>query len=91
MPAQRSQSIRGVENVSLDEVVAAAGVGKGTLYRIFGDRSGPGVLLAALTAEQIGFWITRQHGPVKEPADRLGAFARLLPADRGDGPAHHQS
>src|SRR6185312_15490389 len=40
---------RGVEGVSLDEVVAAAGVGKGTLYRIFGDKSGLG---AALLDEQ---------------------------------------
>jgi len=75
MPARRSQSIRGVENVSLDEVVAAAGVGKGTLYRIFGDRSGPGVLLAALTAEQIGFWT---HAPAR-PGEGAGrpAGARL--------------
>jgi len=40
---------RGVEAVSLDDVVSAAGVGKGTLYRIFGDKSG---LAAALLDEQ---------------------------------------
>ena len=42
-------SARGVEAVSLDDVVSAAGVGKGTLYRIFGDKSG---LAAALLDEQ---------------------------------------
>src|ERR1700754_4595571 len=40
---------RGVDAVPLDDVVAAAGVGKGTLYRIFGDKSG---LAAALLDER---------------------------------------
>jgi AcrR family transcriptional regulator len=31
---------RGVENVSMDEIAAEAGVGKGTLFRRFGDRAG---------------------------------------------------
>jgi AcrR family transcriptional regulator len=31
---------RGVENVSMDAIAAAAGVGKGTLFRRFGDRAG---------------------------------------------------
>jgi AcrR family transcriptional regulator len=35
----------GVEAVSMDQVAAAAGVGKGTLFRRFGDKSG---LAAAL-------------------------------------------
>ncbi len=33
-------SERGVENVSMDEIAAEAGVGKGTLFRRFGDRAG---------------------------------------------------
>src|SRR3954468_24805728 len=31
---------RGVEHVSMDAIAADAGVGKGTLFRRFGDRSG---------------------------------------------------
>src|SRR5215208_8105428 len=30
----------GVENVSMDAIAGAAGVGKGTLFRRFGDRAG---------------------------------------------------
>jgi AcrR family transcriptional regulator len=40
---------RGVAGVSMDDVAAAAGVGKGTLYRRFGDKSG---LAAALLDER---------------------------------------
>ncbi|GAB2681590.1 TetR/AcrR family transcriptional regulator [Thalassiella azotivora] len=40
---------RGVEAVSMDAVAAAAGVGKGTLFRRFGDKSG---LAAALLDER---------------------------------------
>jgi AcrR family transcriptional regulator len=39
----------GVDGVTMDDVVAAAGVGKGTLYRRFGDKSG---LAAALLDER---------------------------------------
>lgn len=35
----------GVENVSMDAVAAAAGVGKGTLFRRFGDKAGLGAAL----------------------------------------------
>ncbi len=31
---------RGIENVSMDDIAAEAGVGKGTLFRRFGDRAG---------------------------------------------------
>jgi AcrR family transcriptional regulator len=40
---------RGAAAVTMDDVVAAAGVGKGTLYRSFGDKSG---LAAALLDER---------------------------------------
>jgi AcrR family transcriptional regulator len=43
--AERLVAQRGVDCVTMDEVAAAAGVGKGTLFRRFGDRAG---LLRAL-------------------------------------------
>lgn len=43
--AARLFAERGVEDVSMDQVAAAAGVGKGTLFRRFGDKAG---LAAAL-------------------------------------------
>lgn len=43
--AARLFAEQGVETVSMDQVAAAAGVGKGTLFRRFGDKSG---LAAAL-------------------------------------------
>ena len=46
--AQRLVSERGAGGVTMDEVACAAGVGKGTLFRRFGDRAG---LLRALLDE----------------------------------------
>jgi AcrR family transcriptional regulator len=68
---------RGVDGVSMDDVVAAAGVGKGTLYRRFGDKSG---LAAALLDErerelQAGILTGPPPlGPDAPPAKRLTAF-----------------
>src|SRR5919197_244245 len=47
--AERLFSSYGVENVSMDAIAAAAGVGKGTLFRRFGDKAG---LAVALLDEQ---------------------------------------
>jgi AcrR family transcriptional regulator len=70
---------RGVEHVSMDAIAADAGVGKGTLFRRFGDRSG---LVMALLDER-----TREFqdglirgaaplGPGAPPVERLIAFGR---------------
>jgi AcrR family transcriptional regulator len=76
--AERLFGAHGVANVSMDAVAAAAGVGKGTLFRRFGDRAG---LARALLDEserrlQDGFL----HGPPPlgpgaPPRARLKAFA----------------
>jgi AcrR family transcriptional regulator len=47
--AQQLVSQRGADGVTMDEVACAAGVGKGTLFRRFGDRAG---LLRALLDER---------------------------------------
>lgn len=68
---------RGVDGVSLDAIVAAAGVGKGTLFRIFGDKSG---LAAALLDERERELQQRllfgppPLGPGAGPVERIGAF-----------------
>jgi AcrR family transcriptional regulator len=68
---------RGVEDVSMDDIAAAATVGKGTLFRRFGDKAG---LAAALLDEQerelqAGILSGPPPlGPGAEPAARLVAF-----------------
>jgi AcrR family transcriptional regulator len=77
--AERLFECHGVENVSMDAIAAAAGVGKGTLFRRFGDRAG---LAQAVLEEQT---IALQEaiirgpaplGPGAPPQDRLKALAR---------------
>ncbi|MEU4508146.1 helix-turn-helix domain-containing protein [Nonomuraea wenchangensis] len=68
---------KGVESVSMDAVAAAAGVGKGTLFRRFGDKSG---LAAALLDERERDLQQRilsgppPLGPGAPARDRLAAF-----------------
>ncbi len=75
--AARLFAARGVAAVSTDEIAAAAGVGKGTLYRRFGDKSG---LAAALLDERESALQAAlltgppPLGPGAEPVDRLAAF-----------------
>jgi AcrR family transcriptional regulator len=67
----------GVDCISMDDVAAAAGVGKGTLYRRFGDRAS---LLRALIQEpEAAFQESLIRGapplgPGAPPAERLHAF-----------------
>src|SRR3954452_2623256 len=46
--AARLFAERGADRVSMDQIAGAAGVGKGTLFRAFGDRAG---LAAAVLSE----------------------------------------
>jgi AcrR family transcriptional regulator len=64
--------------VSIDDIAASAGVGKGTLYRRFGDKSGLAAALldereSGLQAAMLGG--PPPLGPGAPPADRLAAFA----------------
>lgn len=69
---------RGAEGASMDAVAAAAGVGKGTLFRHFGDRAGLTVALLddEMTAFQNAFLFGPPPlGPGAPAAQRLEAFA----------------
>lgn len=75
--AGRLIACEGVDCVSLDRIAAEAGVGKGTLFRRFGDRTG---LVRALLSEREA--ALQEHlirgappvGPGAPPAERLLAF-----------------
>jgi AcrR family transcriptional regulator len=67
----------GVAAVSMDQVAAAAGVGKGTLFRRFGDKSGLAVALLDERERHLQAGILSGPpplGPGAEPAARLVAF-----------------
>src|SRR3712207_2595896 len=75
--AERLFTERGVGGVTMDDVAAAAGVGKGTLYRRFTDKGG---LAFALLGER-GRELQEEMiagppplGPGAPPAERLAAF-----------------
>ena len=75
--AARLFASRGVDNVSMDEVAAAAGVGKGTLFRRFGDKAGLATaLLDAREAELQQRILSGPPplGPFDDAAARLVAF-----------------
>ena len=76
--AERLFAARGVAAVSMDDIAASAGVGKGTLYRRFRDKSGLAAALldereSRLQAAMLGG--PPPLGPGAPPADRLAAFA----------------
>jgi AcrR family transcriptional regulator len=67
------------QTVSMDAVAAAAGVGKGTVFRRFGDRAG--LMRALLDEHEMAFQegVIRGEpplGPGAPPVDRLAAFGR---------------
>jgi len=77
--AERLFACHGVENVSMDAIAAAAGVGKGTLFRRFGDRAG--LALAVLDQHTIALQEAMIRGPAPlgpgaPPNERLKAMAR---------------
>lgn len=72
---------RGAEHVSLDRVAAAAGVGKGTVFRRFGSRTGLFQELLADRAAALSQAIDSAEsplGPGSPPAERLAGFLDAL-------------
>ncbi len=75
--AERLFTERGLERVSMDDVAAAAGVGKGTLYRRFGDKAGLAIAVLDARERDLQEGVLRGPpplGPGARPADRLHAF-----------------
>jgi AcrR family transcriptional regulator len=68
---------RGVEHVSMDAIAAQAGVGKGTLFRRFGDRSGLVMALLDERTREFQDGVIRGEpplGPGAPAVERLIAF-----------------
>jgi AcrR family transcriptional regulator len=77
--ARRLFDERGVENVSMDAIAAAAGVGKGTLFRRFGDRAGLALALLEENTRALQDGAIRGPtplGPGAAPQERLKAVGR---------------
>jgi AcrR family transcriptional regulator len=93
----------GADGVTMDDVAAAAGVGKGTLFRRFGSRAGLMMVLLdedERTSQQAFLFGPPPLGPDAPPMDRLVAFGRdrlcfvhthhaLLSAAKGDPLTRH--
>ncbi|MEB4208914.1 helix-turn-helix domain-containing protein [Mycobacterium sp. 94-17] len=70
---------RGADAVTTDDIAAAAGVGKGTLFRRFGSRAGLMMVLLdedEQAVQQAFLFGPPPLGPGAPPADRLVAFGR---------------
>jgi len=81
--ARRLFAERGIASVSMDEIAAAAQVGKGTLYRGFGDRAGLAVALLDDAERKLQERLIRGRpplGPGAPPQERVRAFVRAYVA-----------
>ncbi|MBN6041593.1 TetR/AcrR family transcriptional regulator [Amycolatopsis sp. 195334CR] len=68
---------RGAENVTMDDIAKAAGVGRGTLYRRYPDRAAIAVALLDEHERKLQEQLLRGEpplGPGAPPAERLAAF-----------------
>lgn len=75
--AERLFAAEGVDEVSVDRIASEAGVGKGTVFRRFGDRAA--LLLALLSEREAAFQDDCIRGPAPlgpsaDPAERLLAY-----------------
>ncbi|OBF13085.1 TetR family transcriptional regulator [Mycobacterium sp. ACS4054] len=77
--ARRLVAERGADAVTMDDVAAAAGVGKGTLFRRFGSRAGLMMVLLdedERASQQAFIFGPPPLGPDATPMERLVAFGR---------------
>ena len=79
--AERLFAERGVGAVTMDEIAGEAGVGKGTLFRRFGDRAGLALALLEEEERRLQEHVLRGPpplGPGAAPGERLLAFLDAL-------------
>jgi AcrR family transcriptional regulator len=79
--ARRLIEERGLANVSMDEIAADAGVGKGTLFRRFGDRASLAHALLDATESHFQEQLIRGApplGPGAPPCERVIAFGEAM-------------
>lgn len=77
--ARRLVAERGADSVTMDDIAAAAGVGKGTLFRRFGSRAGLMMVLLdedERAIQEAFLFGAPPLGPDAPPMDRLVAFGR---------------
>src|ERR1700676_485968 len=77
--ARRLMAERGADAVTMDEIAAAAGVGKGTLFRRFGSRAGLMIVLLdedEHAHQQAFLFGPPPLGPSAAPLQRLLAYGR---------------
>jgi AcrR family transcriptional regulator len=77
--ARRLIAERGADAVSMDDIAAAAGVGKGTVFRRFGSRAGLMMVLLdedERASQQAFLFGPAPLGPDAPPMERLVAFGR---------------
>jgi AcrR family transcriptional regulator len=77
--AQRLVAEHGADAVTMDDIAAAAGVGKGTVFRRFGSRAGLMMVLLdedERVSQQAFMFGPAPLGPDAPPLDRLLAFGR---------------
>lgn len=77
--ARRLIAERGADSVTTDDIAAAAGVGKGTLFRRFGSRAGLMIVLLdedEKAQQQAMMFGPPPLGPGASPLDRLLAYGR---------------
>jgi AcrR family transcriptional regulator len=74
-------AVRGPQNVTMDDIAKAAGVGRATLYRRYPDRASIAVALLDEHERTLQEALLRGEpplGPGAEPAERLVAFYRAM-------------
>jgi len=79
--ARRLIAERGLENISMDDIAADAGVGKGTLFRRFGDRASLAHALLDATESDFQEQLIRGApplGPGAAPCQRVIAFGEAM-------------